>query len=418
MRVSLGPHELHMANSTATFFRFLSENVDLVLAIFERSELDEADLLALIDRHRTENQSAADHLRRQIEELGIVERAAHAESSLELSQPMVELLSWLTRRQRLSSAAVLRAYLDEVATTERELDQAIHARDASAAALHLKDLDGFVERVRALSDSNRDAIITEAQTLRATAHQSSSVDRFATVRRLWERYLEPLRQLVAVQGEMEQRLGRLRTLLEQGEQTFLAHGPVNRAFSRAVARLTRMRRVAAEDHLAAVIEIAPLYERLRRDSRWALGASFMLRRVLEDGAAAAGLDCRLGLTGWRPRFLMSDDQLRARLAGLVGYEPVGPVTIADAPPPAVAPIIAHDELRAALIAATPIADVLGLILARWPEHPVASQLRAFGVVAGGEMGPVTVDPATAARLYPVPFGSIEAWPLTLDAVTS
>ncbi len=405
-----------MGTSPGTFFRFLSQHADLILALLERDDVDEADLRALIARHRSEGHPAEDHVRAQIEELGILERAAHAESSLELAQPVVELLAWLTRRQRLSSATVLRAYLDDLAGAERDLEGAIHSRDVNTAVMTIKDMDGLVERVRSLSNANRDATITEAQTLRAVAHEASAVERFETVRRLWERYLEPLRQLVAVQGEMERRLGRLHGLLEEGEQCFIAHGPLSRAFTRAIARLARMRRAASEDHLAAIVEIAPLYERFRRDSRWVLGASLLLKGLSEPGNAATNLDQSMGLVGWRPRYLMSDDELRARIAGLVGYEPVERVMIASSPSPTVHPLIARDVLRAALHAAAPVKDVLGLVLAHWPEHSLSSQLRAFGIVAGGAFGRVAVDAAAGPQRYAADCHTVEAWPLMLMEV--
>jgi hypothetical protein len=66
-----------MATSPQQFFRFLAENSELVLVLYERGEIDEAELLALIGRCRAEGSPATDHVRRQLEDLGIVERAAH-----------------------------------------------------------------------------------------------------------------------------------------------------------------------------------------------------------------------------------------------------------------------------------------------------------------------------------------------------
>jgi hypothetical protein len=191
-----------LATSPNTFFRFLAENSDLVVAIFHQSEVDEAGVLALLDRHRSDDQPTTEHRRRQIEEFGIIERAAHADAVFELSRPVVDLLEWLTRRQRLSSATVLRAYLDELGSSGLEMDKAVRDGDVSAAVLALKEIDGPVERVRVLSDANRESIVSEAQQLRSAASDVSAVDRFTTMRRLWERYLVPLRQLVNVQGEM------------------------------------------------------------------------------------------------------------------------------------------------------------------------------------------------------------------------
>jgi hypothetical protein len=407
-----------MAIAAQTFFRFLAENTELVMTVFDRGTIDEAELMGLILRHRTQGQPAPDTIRRQIEELGILEPAAHADASLEVSQPVVELLSWLTRRQRLSGAVVLRAYLEVIEAKGRELDEAVRAGDSSAAALALRELDSNIGKVRELSDGNRASVVTEAQTLRATTGGVSAVDRFTTVRRLWERHLQPLRELVSVQGEMERLLDRLQGTLDEGERRFLAHGALHQGIGRTAARLARMRRDAADDHHAAVTEVAPLYERLRRDSRWLVGASVILARVRAEGAAPLRLSQRLGLTGWRTRYLMSDDKLRARFAYLANYEPKPPTAIGVAPPPPQLPIISQGELRASLAGAVPIEDVLAFILERWPEHGLTAHLRAFGLITGGTFGKAEVSAAAGARVYVVQRGSLEAWPVALTEVNT
>lgn len=405
-----------MAVAPQTFFRFVADNTDLILTIYERVAVDEAELQALIARHRSDTQPAVEHIRRQIEELGVVETTAHADAAFELSQPVVELLSWLTRRQRLSSATVLRAYLDDIATTGRELGEAVRSGNSSAAAVTLRELDSNIEKVRVLSEGNRESVVSEAQDLRSASGDVSSVDRFTTVRRLWERHLQPLRQLVSVRGEMEQLLDRLQGTLAEGERRFLAHGALQQGFTRTASRLARMRRSSAEDHHAAVTEVAPLYDQLRRDSRWLLGASRALAQIRAGGTDPLAIDQRLGLTGWRTRYLMSDEKLRARFASLVGYKPKPPPPIGESPPPPEVPLITQDDLRETLSAAAPIDDVLAFILAHWPTHPLTAHLRAFGLITGGTFGSVEVSTQTGSRAYAVDRGSIEAWPVALPEV--
>jgi hypothetical protein len=405
-----------MAVAPQTFFRYLADNSELVMTIFDRVTVDESELQALIRRYRSETQPAVEHLRRQVEDLGIVERTAHADASFELSQAVVELLSWLTRRQRLSSATVLGAYLDDIGAVGRALADAVKNGDSSAAAVALRELDGNIEKVRLLSEGNRESVVTEAQTLRAVTGNVSAVDRFTTVRRLWERYLQPLRQLVSVQGEMEQLLARVKETLNEGERRFLAHGAVQQGFTRTAARLARMQRTAADDHHAAVTEVAPLYDQLRRDSRWLVGASTALAKIRAQGAGCMRLDQRLGLTGWRTRYLVSDDKLRARFASLVGYAAAPPAPIAEAPPPPDLPLITEAHLRTLLAEAAPIEDALAFILNRWPAHPLTAQLRAFGLVTGGAFGPIHVSVDDGPRNYPVDRGRIEAWPVALPKV--
>lgn len=402
-----------MATSPQQFFRFLADNSDLVLVLHDRGEIDEADLLALIARHRADGSPTIDHIRRQIEELGIVERAAHADAAFEVSPPVVDILAWLTRRQRLSSATVLQAYLNDIEQSERDLSTSIGKGDPSAAAIALRELDSLVDRVRVLSEGNREAVVSEAQGLRA-AEGVSAVDRFSLVARLWERHLTPLRHLVRVQGEMERLLDRLRATLDDGEQRFLAHGPVQRGFSRSLARLARMRRAAFDDHHAAIHEVEPLYRRVRRDSRWLLGASRALGRIRVDGVKPLDLDQRLGLVGWRTRYLMADDRVRARMAALVGYTPPVATPIAAAPPAPELPLITREDLGRLAAEAVPIPDVLAFVLDRWPHHPLDAQLRAFGELASGSYGPLEATGSRGPRRYRAVSAEIEAVPLALN----
>ncbi len=400
-----------------SFFRFLAENTEWVMTLYGRGALDEAELHGLIARHRSEAQPTVEYLYRQAEELGILERAAHADASFELSQALGELLAWLTHRQQLTTAKVLRAYLFDIGSTEGDLAEAIQGGDASRATLALRELDRTIEKVRLLSEGNRESVVSEAQGLRSGSGEVSAVDRFVVVRRLWERHLEPLRDLVSVSGEMETLLDRLVGTLGDGERRFLAHGGLRRAFARAAARLARMRRAAAEDHLAAVNEIAPLYERLRRDSRLQRGAAEVLRRIRAEGIGPLRINGRLGLTGWRPQGLLSDDKLRARFAALAGYEPRPPAPLGEAPPPPDLQLITETDLARFLGAAVPLEDTLAFVLARWPTHPLTAQLRAFGRIASGAYGPVHVPEDAGPRQYPVAHGRLEAWPLALDEVT-
>jgi len=405
-----------VTTAPAPFLRFLSDNVTLILAIFERDGVDEAELAALIERHRGSVQVSGDYVRKQLEELGMIERAAHAESVLELSPPVQELLRWLTHRLRLSSASVLRGYFDELASVELELTAAVDANDIAAAVPALRDASGLIERIRALSSANRDAVVTAAQELRAAGSEVSAIERVQTVRRLWERFLEPLRQLVDIDGELEPRLDALERTLHEGEQRFGTHRTVHREIGRTLPSLARMRRAVVADHLAALHEIAPLYERIQRDSRWFRGAARALLMIRMGGADELGLDAALGLVGWRTRYLMSDAKLQARLAALIDYQPDGPVFLSESPAPPEAPLIGHDELRSALANAVPVDDVLAYVLETWPDHPVRSQLAAFGQVVAGSVGMVTLGDDASERRYPTHDVVLGSWPVSLREV--
>ncbi|MGH7440576.1 MAG: hypothetical protein ACRENE_33210, partial [Polyangiaceae bacterium] len=226
---------------------------------------------------------------------------------------------------------------------------------------------------------------------------------------------DPLRQLVEVHGPMEQRLRQLSDLFDQGERRFAAYAMAQQMFSRASARVARLRRALSDDHHAAIREVAPLYERLRRETTWVLGASHALLEARTRGLASLDLDRRMGLVGWRTRYLMSDERLRARIAGLVGYAPGRPTIIANAVTPPGQALIPREAVRAALHHAIPVADVLAFVIDTWPDFPLKEKLRVYGQIVCGNYGRAVATDAEE-RSYAVDGARLEAWPHGLAEV--
>lgn len=188
--------------SPSAFLAFIAEHVDVLVAVLETDGVDQSELPVLVSRFRNEQQASTDHILRRLKEHQVLRPTAHADTQLELAAPVAELLRWLLNRQRLAGAAVLQGYLTQLNTLQAELRAYVEAGDHSNAVLALKAADGAMEGLRDLSTSNREALISEAQQLRSTG-AISAVERFRIVRRVWEQYLEPLRQLVQTDGEME-----------------------------------------------------------------------------------------------------------------------------------------------------------------------------------------------------------------------
>lgn len=406
------------AISPRIFFRVLAENVDLVVEMHNAGDIDENRLKFLIEANHTNQKATPEHTRRQLESLGIIEAAPYGDSSYELSQPMIEVMGWLTRRQRLSSAQVLRGHLEDLATNHQDMNLAIEEGDVSRASLALEDTRTTIERVRMLSDGNRESVLSMAQQLRSRALSSSAVDfsavdRFAQVRRLWEQHLVPLRDLVSVDGEMIGLLDRITARLLVAQERFALHGPLSRLLGHARARIARLQRQAARDHHAAIVEVTPLYQRMQRESRWRRGASLALKRIREHGPQSLDLDPKLRLTRWRPQGLLSDEHLRARFANLADYEPSPPTPIAEAAKRPQPPFIGRVELRSRAIEQAPIDDVLDFVIRNWPLHSLGCLLRAYGRLVNGCCGPVRPRVNASIKRYRAGTAYIEAWPMML-----
>jgi hypothetical protein len=407
-----------MAISPHAFFQFAARHEGLLVELFERNAVDEGLVRALIERHRSADDPAPEHVRQRLEDLELLRPSPEADHTYELARPIAELLAWLLKRQRVAGAEVIRGHLAALRRPTEELERAIQGGEASTALFAARDLDHSLDSLAGLSEANREAIVSQVQDVRTGAEHRSAVERYEIVRRLMEGYLEPLRQLVEVHGPLQHQLDALGDALARAAARFTAHGPLLRGLRRASARLASTRLDLEQDLLAALNEVAPLYDRLRRESLWVRGAALALSRVRREGIAALDLDARLGIAGWRPRSLVSDEHLRARFAALVGYQPAGAHEIgAPQRAPALA-LIAREELRDALVKAAPVEDVLGFVLIRWADAPLRTQLRAFGRVVSGEFGNVRRDSGPGERTYRTSSAELHAWPVRLAEVAS
>ena len=363
-----------MPVSPQTFFNFAADHSSLLMKLHDRGEVDAASLQALIAACSSSESPREERTRTLLLDYGFLEAIPGAESIYELTQPLKDLLGWLRRSQHLSSATVLKGYLSELEQGGRQIDQALQKGDLSIALLALQDAEGLMERLRALSSANREAITHRALALKST--ETSVIQRFIAVSHLWEHHLIPLRELVSIDGPMDQQLSELADIFQAAEERFVAH-PAARRFDGARARLVRLRVSAAEDHLVAMREIAPLYDRLRRDSGWVQGATAALQKIRSEGIATSGLKEKMALAGSQDRGRLSDDRLSARFAALSDYQPQPPPPIEDAEPLHIQPMIPRAQIQEALKHSGPLPDLLAWLLQCWPEASLAAILDAY-----------------------------------------
>ncbi|MHB8765220.1 MAG: hypothetical protein ACYDA8_12930 [Deferrisomatales bacterium] len=376
-----------MAANPQAFFRFAADHYPLLVDLFYRAGgVNDAELLALAERHRAATGPAPAYLAEQCLALGFLEAAPDATATYELTRPVRSLLGVLLMEHRLTSAAVLQGYLDDLGSLGRELDQALAAARGNQAVRALAEVGDLLERVRQDSRSNREGIVGEVLRIKANRDRRSVRERFEEVNRLWSRYLEPLRDLIDVRKAMDQTLDGLDRLLRQGLEVFALDGTLSRELGRARLRLLRVRREAAEDFREAVREIEPLYQALRRESELVRGASRALERIRREGLRCLDWTGLLALPAWRREGLFPDPAAEAYLRELRGYEPGRPHALpeaGDGEPPG---FLDPDEVARALAQDAPLPDLLAWLAGRWPGTPLSEVLRAYGRLHAATQG--------------------------------
>ena len=404
-----------MAANPQGFFRFAANNYPLLQDLFHRREgCTEADLRGLIAATTTDSAPSPTHIIEQLLALGIIEPIPDATATFELTAPVQNLLSYLLREHRLTSAKEIQAHLTDLDELRAELDAASQQNLGPQALRALNDISQLIERIRQGSHSNREAIIGEVIQLKSNRGRRSAKERFEIINRLWTRYLEPMRDLIDVKKAMDASLDDLERCLLVNAKTFAIDGSLSREFSRCRARLLRLRREMTEDFSESIREIEPLYRSLKRESELVRGASLALEKLDRSGVASVQIPELMALPILRFEGLFSDTFLESYLSGIKGYEPGQPqplVATPEAPPPE---CILPSALLARLAAALPVDDLLAWLLAEYPEAGVGELVRAYGRIF---LRPTSaMQFAGEERCYALPNATLIARPLRLEKV--
>lgn len=402
-----------MAINPQSFFNFAAQNYSLLHDIFRRSGgMNDAELSELIRRHRTGLESPSALIEKLVA-LKIIEPLPDATASYEMTRTLSVLFRFLLQEQRLTSTAVIQAYLDELERAQSDLEHAIRDDKHSLVERSLDEINETMERIRQDSRANREAIINEVMTVKSNRDKRTVNERFEKINYLWKHYLEPLQDLIDVRKTMDASLDTLERLLKQGVEQFLLDGSLHREFIRCSVRLVRLRRDMSEDFRESMNEVLPLYVSLKQDSSLARGVARALERIAREGIRSLNLPAELAIpAGWLREGLFNNTEVEAFLHNVRGYQPQEPQTISlgvETPSPQFIP---PDELIDALQKELPVSDALQWILEQYADYPFPELLRAYGRIFGSHCFKATFS--KDEKCYQVPGITVHARPLRLE----
>ena len=405
-----------MAINPQFFFNFAAQNYPLLHDIFRRSGgMNDAELSELIRRHRVGLESPAGLIEKLVN-LKIIEPLPDATASYEMTRTVAVLFRFLLQEQRLTSTAVIQAYLDELERAQADLDQAIRDDKHSLIERALDEITETMERIRQDSRANREAIINEVMTVKSNREKRTVSERFEKILHLWNHYLEPLKDLIDVRKTMDASLDSLERLLKQGTEQFLVDGALHREFIRCSVRLVRLRRDMTADFLESMHEVEPLYVSLRQDSTLARGVARALERIGKEGIRSLNLPAELAIpSGWLREGLFDNTDVEAFLHNVRGYHPQEPPVISLGTEPPTPRFIQPDELIDSLRQALPIGDVLQWLLDRYEEYPFPELLRAYGRIFGSDN--FKTGFSQEEKSYQLPGMTVLARPLAVEAMS-
>lgn len=261
----------------------LNKYYDLLNALFHKQQgYSEDELLHYIEHTKGTNAPDSDYIFNTLFNYGLITESNDLNPRYVLGLPYRALLEHLYQDSQPVSSAVIQGYINALKQCIKNLQKAYEDKSAALTLKHLQRLAREMESISQTSARNRLGVINEVRKLRLNEDQLSYKERLAEANRLWDEYLEPLREMIAPTGSFGGMMQQLKQTLDQGEALFNAKISLRHQFALNRGYRIQLQEQARYDLNEASAELDPLREKLIEESRL-LEASGLLFEHLEQG---------------------------------------------------------------------------------------------------------------------------------------
>lgn len=264
----------------------LSDYFELLDALFQYEKgFTETEFLAKIQITKSSTAPENDYIFQQLLNYRFIEETNDFEPRYILSLPYRELLEYLYQESQPVNSAIIQGY---ITTLEQRIDDLKKAYGQHSEALtlrFLKRLEREINNIGQTSSRNRLGVINEVRKLKLNDEKLSYKERLSEANRLWDEYLEPLREMIAPQGSFGQIMDSLKLILETGEAKFNGQTELRQLFLQGRAKRIQLNEQTRLDLNEAQQELMPLREKLAQESRL-MDATGIIFGQLEQGKIA------------------------------------------------------------------------------------------------------------------------------------
>ena len=261
----------------------LSEYFDLLDDLFRMQQgYSEDELLHHIEHTKGTNTPEPDFIFNTLLNYGLIAESNDLKPRYILGLAYRSLFEHLYQDSLPVNSAVIQGYIDALEQGTHNLHDAYEQKSAALVLKHLQRLGREMESISQTSAHNRLGVINEVRKLRLNDDQLSYRERLSEVNRLWDEYLEPLREMIAPMGSFGQMMQQLKQALDSGEALFRSKVELRHQFVLNRTYRMQLQEQARHDLTEASAELAPLREKLMEESRL-LEASSLLFEHLEQG---------------------------------------------------------------------------------------------------------------------------------------
>ena len=359
-----------------TVFRVLWEQYDVVEEVYQSTRgMRESDVRSTIDQQASGPHN--EYVLQQLQELGIIQEKPGATATFELGHEVRHFLSFLKREQQLNSPDFVKGLIEAIQRYSDDLRESLDRSKPEYTIRALDKLNLEISRLQRISEDNRIAVINAVMSLRKKREQLSVHDRFSIINQIWTNHLTPLREMIRVNRITDRALDGLARRLDRAYEVYRDDDALNQEAASTRARLVALQSQLHRDFRESWREVDPMYQQLRRDSRLARGAATLLEGVQRSGIAALDLETRLPISHLRIENLFANEGVEAFVAALRDDDPAPPAPLGlTTSERHVAPLLTDRALKT-LRSHLPVDDLLGWLVATYPEHHTDDLLSVY-----------------------------------------
>ena len=359
------------------FFDFCANHVPLLHAISQKpGDISEAQVRQMIRTFSDITTEQPQTTWERLTELQVIVPVEEGSSHYVMSQPLLQLLSFLYNDAVPTSPEIIQGYIAAMESARKRIALGVEAGDALSVAMATNEVDHTLRRMQDDLDATHRAVLAEVARYKADRTSVSVRERYLRILTLMDQYVHPLVEIIRVDGLLESTLTEtdmvLRAAREQG--VYVELGMVERN----ERQIRVMRRRAIHTLNESRKELQPLYDVLRRSSAIAHGATLALGRLrqmkLEDWVALY----MTPTTNARVEVPPTDEVLRRIIDEVVNHPPIPPPLLntaesADTPPDYVR-LLWLNALPDLLKEELPVKDITNWLTSNFPEKSTSDAL--------------------------------------------
>lgn len=245
-------------------------------------------------------------------------------SQLELNRSVLEFIQFLTQEHNLGTVGDIQSRIDELDRLRARLDGAVRQKDVHEMRRFVRLMDERVREVVKHFRKNESAILHLVDKAKADDSNMSLARRYAAVMEAFDEYIEPVLQMIDINGPFQHSIETLEhclsDLVQFIEDTGFMSGD-KEPLVQLRTRLLDMNQIGRESLTRSTDVLMPLREELRKNTLISRNASLVLATLRKQGFEPTMEALAAKFSSDHQKFsLGSANQITSYMAELVDYQ--------------------------------------------------------------------------------------------------